>query len=43
MRLEPDLLYREDRLTYDRYRAAHTAFKHRGGVANAIIIKNHFC
>ncbi len=24
------------------YRPAHTAFKHRGGVANAINIKSHF-
>lgn len=25
------------------YRPVHIAFKHRGGVANAINIKNHFC
>ena len=85
MRLELDRLYREDRHTYDHYRAvlrqntwdaleenwklwdpvpkshvvwegpndcrtmrlvypaAHTAFKHRGGIANAINIKSHFC
>ena len=24
------------------YRPAHTAFKHRGGVANALNIKSHF-
>lgn len=42
MRLELDRLYREDRPTYDRYRPVHTAFKHRGGVANAINIKSHF-
>ena len=25
------------------YRPAHTVFKHRGGVANALNIKSHFC